>query len=147
VIVARRARATFAKLSDGDLDAAMRDVREDVHHVFPGDNALGGERHSRDAMRRWLQRVYRLLPDLSFEVKGVAVKGWPWNTLVMVEWVDRTGAADGRRYENEGAHAIRLRWGKATYVHAYLDSEKVTDVCRRLAAAGIEEAAAPPITD
>jgi hypothetical protein len=36
--------------------------------------------------------------------------------------------------------------GKGTYVRAYLETERVADACRRMAAAGIEEAAAPPIT-
>jgi ketosteroid isomerase-like protein len=49
-------------------------------------------------------------------------------------------------YENEGAHWIRLKGGKATYIHAYLDTEKVTEICRRMAASGVEEAAAPPIS-
>lgn len=75
------------------------------------------------------------------------MRGWPWNTVVLVEWSDRGKGRDGVPYENEGAHAIRLRWGKATYIHAYLDTEKVTAVCDRLAAAGVEAAAAPPVTD
>jgi ketosteroid isomerase-like protein len=80
-------------------------------------------------------------------VKRVAVRGWPWNTSVLVEWADRGKWRDGVPYENEGAHAIHIRWGKADYIHAYLDTEKVTEGCRRLADNGIEAAAAPPITD
>ena len=124
----------------------MADVAPDVHHVFPGDNAIGGERHSREAMERWFERLYRLIPEIEFEVKKVAVRGWPWDMIVAVEWSDRGKAADGVPYENEGAHWIRLRRGKATYIHAYLDTEAVTAVCDRLAAAGVEEAAAAPIT-
>jgi hypothetical protein len=33
------------------------------------------------------------------------------------------------------------------YFHAYEDSEKVARACERMAALGIEEAAAPPIVD
>ena len=124
----------------------MRDVAPDVHHVFPGDNALGGERHSREAMRRWFERVYKLFPELHFEVRNVAVKGWPWDMMVAVEWADHGRARDGVPYENQGAHWIRLQGGKATYIHAYLDTDKVTAICRRLAADGVEEAAAEPIT-
>jgi ketosteroid isomerase-like protein len=147
LIVARRVRALFEALGSKDTDAVLKDVRDDVHHVFPGDNAMGGERHSRDAMKRWLERVFFLLPEIEFEVKKIAVRGWPWNTVVLVEWSDRGKGRDGVPYENEGAHAIRLSWGKADYIHAYLDTEKVTEVCDRLAAAGVEAAAAPPITD
>ena len=142
----RKVRATFEALSSGDWEAAMSDVAPAVHHVFPGDNALGGERHSREAMERWFKRLYRLIPEIEFEVKQIAVRGWPWDMSVAVEWSDRGKAADGVSYENEGAHWMRLRQGKATYIHAYLDTEKVTEICDRMAAAGIEEAAASPIT-
>ena len=123
----------------------MADVAPDVHHVFPGDNAIGGERHSREAMERWFERLYRLIPEIEFEVKKVAVRGWPWDMIVAVEWSDRGKAADGVPYENEGAHWIRLRRGKATYIHAFLDTEKVTEICDRMAASGVDEAGAEPI--
>jgi len=87
-----------------------------------------------------------LFPSLEFEVRKVAVTGPPWDMLVAVEWIDRSTAADGVTYANEGAHWIRIQRGKASYIHAYLDSGKVTEACERMAAAGIEEAAAPPIT-
>src|SRR4051794_11741084 len=146
-IAARKARGVFEALSRGEWERTLEDVAPDVHHVFPGDNALGGERHSREAMRRWFERVYLVFPDLNFEVHNVAVKGWPWDMWVAVEWIDRAQPSDGVPYANEGAHWIRLRRGKATEIHAYLDAEPITRTCERLAAAGLEEAAAPPITD
>ena len=145
-IARRKARGVFEDLSGGDWKAAMKDVADDVHHVFPGDNAIGGERHSKQAMELWFERVYRLIPDLQFEVREIAVRGWPWDMKVAVQWADHGHASDGVPYENEGAHWIRLRRGKAVYIHAYLDTEKVTAICRRLAEDGVEEAAAEPIT-
>ena len=145
-IVKRRARDLFAALSRGDWKTATKDLADDVHHVFPGDNALGGERHSRESMERWFERLYRLIPEIQLEVHEVVVKGWPWDTAIAVEWTDRGRAADGQPFENEGTHWIRLRWGKGVSVHAYLDTEKVTAITERLAAAGIAEAAEPPIT-
>jgi len=146
-IVKRKARGLFAALSRGDWQSTTVDIADDVHHVFPGDNALGGERRSREAMERWFERLYRLIPEIEFEVLDVAVRGWPWDTAIAIEWTDRGRTADGVPYENEGAHWVRLRWGKAVEVHAYLDTEKVTAITERLAAAGIEEAAAPPVAD
>jgi ketosteroid isomerase-like protein len=146
-IAKRRARRTFERLSRGEWEATLGDVAEDVHHVFPGDNALGGERHSRDALRRWFERLYTVFPGLSFELKNVSVQGSPWDMWVAIEWVDRAQPSDGVPYANRGAHWIRLRRGKATCIHAYLDTEPVTATCRRLADQGLAEAAAPPITD
>ena len=146
-IAERQVRQVFADLSRGDHAAATKDLAEDVHHVFPGDNALGGERHSREAMQRWFARLDTLFPEISFEVDHVCVRGWPWDMWLAVEWRDAGRAADGVAYENEGAHWIRIRRGKGVYVHAYLDTDRVTAACNRMAAVGIEEAAAAPIVD
>ena len=146
-IARRKVTQLFEALGRGDWEAALTDVAPDVHHVFAGDNAIGGERHSREAMERWFERLYRLIPDLHFEIRRVSVRGWPWDMEVAVEWADHGHACDGIAYENEGAHWMRIRRGKAVYIHAYLDTEKVTAICDRLAAAGVEEAAAAPITD
>jgi ketosteroid isomerase-like protein len=145
-IAERRIRAVFDHLTRGEFDAALADAADDVHHVFPGDNAVGGERHSKEAMRRWLERLHRLFPELVFEVERVGVRGWPWDMWVSVKWSDRGRAADGVEYRNAGAHWIRLRRAKAVQIQAYLDTEQVSEACRRMAAAGIEEAAAQPIT-
>lgn len=145
-IVKRKAREIFADLSRGDWKATTTDIADDVHHVFPGDNALGGERRSREALERWFERLYRLLPEIEFDVRDIAVRGWPWDTAVAIEWSDRGRGADGTTYENEGAHWIRLRWGRAVAIHAYLDTEKVTELLDSMAAAGVDEAAAAPVT-
>jgi len=121
------------------------DLADDFHHVFAGDNALGGERHSKAAFEEWLRRLYRLIPEIEFEVRDVAVSGWPWNSSVAIEWTDRGRAADGTPYVNEGAHWIRLRWGKATDIHGYLDTARVDRLLGGMAAAGIDEAAAKSI--
>ncbi|HET9199339.1 MAG TPA: nuclear transport factor 2 family protein [Solirubrobacterales bacterium] len=144
-IVKRKARGIFESLSRGDWPAATADMADDVHHVFAGDNALGGERHSREAFERWFQRLYRLIPEIEFEVHDVAVRGWPWDTAVAVEWTDRGKGADGTPYVNHGSHWIKLRWGKGVEVHGYLDTERVDRLLDAMAAAGIEEATAAPI--
>lgn len=144
-LVRRRVHGVFASLSAGDWPAVAAGSAEDVHHIFPGDHPLGGERHSREALGRWFERLYRLFPALSFEVRRVVVGGWPWNTWVAVEWVDRTQPLHGEPYTNEGAHWLRIRWGKVVYVHAYLDTQAVAEACRAMAEQGVEEAAAPPI--
>ena len=146
-IVRRRAARVFEQLSRGEWEESLADVADDVHHVFPGDHPLGGERHSRAAMARWFERLFRLFPGLRFEVHRVAARGWPWSTWVAVEWTDWTTPASGQEYRNDGAHWIHLRWGTATYIHAYLDTQRVAQACREMAAGGVEEAAAEPIVD
>ena len=136
----------FDAIGRGDIEAATRDLADDVHHVFPGEHPLGGERHSREAMQRWFERLFVLFPEIEFEVHRIAVRGPPWDMQIAVQWSDRGKAGDGEPYENEGAHWIRIRRGRGVYVRAYLDTERVSDACERMAAAGVEEASAPQIT-
>jgi ketosteroid isomerase-like protein len=141
----RRVRRIFDALGRGDYSLALDGLDEDVHHVFAGDHPLGGERHSRDAVRRWFERLYRLY-DMRFDVRNVFVCGPPWNLQVGVEWLGYATPRVGEPYLNHGAHIIRIRRGKAVYFHAYEDSQKVAEACRLMAEAGIDEAAAAPIT-
>jgi ketosteroid isomerase-like protein len=146
-IAAARIRKVFNAIGDRDYEAALDGVAENVHHVFPGDNAVGGERHSRDAMLRWFERLGRLFPEIRFEVQRVAVKGPPWDMWIAVQWTDTGRAADGEPYDNRGAHWIRIHRGRAVRIQAYLDTDVVTASCKRMAAAGIAEAASPQITE
>ena len=145
--VERKVRETFRRLSEGDWETQVGQMPPELVHVFPGDHALGGVRRTRQGMRKWFERLYEIFPDLSFEVKHVFVRGWPWDTTVAVEWVDRATPADGVPYVNEGTHVMRLRQGRLVYLHAYCDTQKVAEVCDRLARQGMSEAAAPPIEE
>jgi ketosteroid isomerase-like protein len=146
--VRRRIRNVFiGELSRGDYAAVVRRTAPDVVHSFPGDGALGGTRHSRDALRSWFERLFRLFPALRFDVEEVSVAGWPWRTVVAVRWRDWGTAADGQPYENAGCEVFEIRWGNATRISQYLDTKAIHDGLQRMAAAGIREAAAPPILD
>jgi ketosteroid isomerase-like protein len=143
--VSRRLRSVFSALSEGDFAPALKSVADDVHHVFAGDHPLAGERHSADALQRWFKRLFRLF-SLDFDVKQVAVSGWPWRTTVAVEWVAHVTPIAGPRYDNHGAHLIGIRWARIVYIHAYEDSQAVAAAFQKLREAGIEEADAAPIT-
>jgi ketosteroid isomerase-like protein len=145
-IVRRRIHRVFDALSRGDYAVALDGMADDVHHVFAGDHALGGERHSRDAVGRWFERLFRLY-EVDFEIRRVGVSGPPWNILVAVEWLGRAKPRAGEPYENEGAHIIHIRRGRVISFHAYEDSQRVAQACRRMAELGIDEAAAFPIED
>jgi ketosteroid isomerase-like protein len=144
-IVSRRVRGAFSALGKGDFAPALEGVADDVHHVFAGDHPLAGERHSAEALERWFQRVFRLF-SLDFDVKQVAVAGWPWRTTVAVEWVAHVTPVAGPTYDNRGAHVIGIRWGRIVYIHAYEDSQAVAAAFEKLREAGVEEADATPIT-
>ena len=104
--VEHNVRATFRRVGQRDYETLLK--LSDPSVVF------GGTRQTRDALRRWFERLFVLFPGLRFEVKEVAVRGWPWDATVMVQ---------------------------------YIDSQRVAEVCRRLAGQGVSEAAAEPVTD
>ena len=140
-------RRRVAALGRGDYEVALAGMAPRFEHVFAGAHPLGGTRHTPDAMRRWFERLYRLNRRLGFTVRRITVGGWPWDTTVVVEWRDDATLATGEPYANDGAHVVRMRWGRVVSLHAYLDTEVFAEACRRMAARGIEEAAAAPIED
>jgi ketosteroid isomerase-like protein len=146
-LIRRRVVANFAHLSAGDYEAVIAQLAPDVHHVFAGDTALGGERHSREAVARWFERLFRLCPQMRFEVGRVISSGPPWDIWCAAEWVGHVSPAAGDPYVNTGTHIFRIRNGRIAYFHAYEDSEKVARACEQMAALGVEEAAAAPIVD
>jgi ketosteroid isomerase-like protein len=130
-----------------DYKYALSGVGNTIEHRFSGDHCLGGTRNSAEAMRRWFDRLFRLFPNLRFEIRSIAASGGPWETNVVVEWTDRATPADGKDYVNSGVHGIRMRWGKVVSIDAYLDTQVLIDTLNRMAVNGIEEAKAPPIIE
>lgn len=141
----RRVTRMFHELSHGNFEPALASLAPRFEQIFAGDHPLGGSRHTVESFRRWFQRMYRLFPNLAFEVIATAASGPPWDMTVVAEWVDRATPVDGGPYENRGVHVLRLRWGQVVSIHAYLDTQIVANVHQRLANAGFDEAAAPPI--
>lgn len=141
----RIARSAFEDLSSRNLEPLLDRCAPDVRHTFSGAHALGGTRHSRRALRRWLERLFRLFPELTFTIRDMMATGPPWNTRLAIAWGDQGVAADGIDYENEGIHRLRLEWGRLVELHAKLDTQHLARTLDRMAAAGIDEAAADPI--
>jgi ketosteroid isomerase-like protein len=146
-IARRRIRRMFAELSHGNFEPALAGLAPTFEQVFAGDHPLGGTRRTVSTFRLWFERMYRLFPNLAFEVTAVAASGPPWDLTLVAEWIDRATPADGGGYENRGVHVVKLRWGRITSIHAYLDTQIAAEAARRLAAAGIQEAAAAPLND
>jgi ketosteroid isomerase-like protein len=146
-IVARQVRKAFAEISAGNWEAMVAGMAPAFTYRFYGDHALSGERHTHDALRRWWERCFRLLPNTRFEVQDVLVAGWPWNTRVATAVTVDVGVVDGSRYQNVVHQFLRIRWGKITEVRTLEDTAVLAKTLDRLAAAGYAEAHAAPITD
>jgi ketosteroid isomerase-like protein len=144
-IVARKVRGTFAQISAGNSDAMVAGMAPSFSYRFYGDHALGGERHTHEALRRWWDRCQRLLPGTTFDVQDVVVAGPPWNTQVATAVTVHVTVVDGSAYENVVHQFLRIRWGKITEVRTLEDTAVLERTLDRLAAAGYAEAHAEPI--
>ncbi|WP_329476447.1 nuclear transport factor 2 family protein [Kribbella sp. NBC_01484] len=146
-IVAMQVRNAFAQISAGNWEAMVAGMAPAFTYRFYGDHALSGERHTHEALRRWWERCFRLLPNTTFDVEDILVAGWPWNTRVATAVTVNVGVVDGSRYQNVVHQFLRIRWGKITEVRTLEDTAVLQKTLDRLAAAGYAEAHAAPITD
>lgn len=144
-IVKRIAKKNFERVNQRNFDSLLKDCVPNIHHRFGGTHALGGERHDREALGRWLGRLARLGTKLHLTVTDIWVKGLPHNTTIIVRWTATDELPDGSRYHNHGVHIIKMRWGKITDIDANEDSQAVAESLKMRAAHGVAEATAPQI--
>jgi ketosteroid isomerase-like protein len=146
-IVRRRVRDLFGAINRGDSEPVLLAFAPRFEHCFLGTTALGGARRTLSATRQWYQRLYRLLPDIRFDLGRIWVGGSPWNTLVLVEWEESNSGTDGVVTVTRGVHVLRLRWGRATQLTICPDTAGLKTTLDRLALSGNIEARAAPILD
>lgn len=96
-VVRRKVRALFDAVNRGDAEPVLAAFAPQFEHAFLGQSALGGARHTLATPRVWYQRLYRLLPDIHFDLRSIVVSGGPWNTVVIVDWDETNSGTDGDR--------------------------------------------------
>jgi ketosteroid isomerase-like protein len=144
--VKKLVRQSFDHVNNRRWDELLKPVAQNVHHRFAGAHSLGGERHDKEAMRRWLERIGRVLPNLHIKVNNIWVKGWPWRTIVFVQWDATATLLNGDdSYFNRGLHVITMRWGKVYALDVFEDSQEVARGLAAQAASGFKEAVAEQI--
>ena len=144
-IVKSRIRQAFDHVNNHHWDEPMQSIAPNVHHRFGGNHAIGGQRHDRDTLRLWFERLARVLPKLHLEINNIWVTGWPWHTMVFVQWDGTATLLDGGPYSQHAVHVITLRWGKIHELDVFEDSQEVARALAAQAAAGLDEAVAEPI--
>jgi hypothetical protein len=116
-VVKRLVRQSFENVNNHNYDELLKAVAPSVHHRFAGTHSIGGERHDKEAMRRWLGRVGRVLPNLHIKVNDIWVKGGPWHTTVFVQWDATATLLNGDpSYFNRGFHVLWAKSIRSTYL-------------------------------
>jgi ketosteroid isomerase-like protein len=145
-VVEKSIRQSFDHVNNHRWDEAVIALVPHVHHRVSGAHALGGERHDKEAVRRWFERLGRVLPNLHLTVNHVWVKGWPWHTTVFAQWDGTATLLNGdASYVNSGLHVFTLRWGKVYALEEFYDSQAAARGLAAQAEAGLDEAVAEPI--
>lgn len=145
-IVRKRIIRLFASVNRGDAQPVIDGFARGGAHCFVGDSALSDLRTGREAMTQWYGRLYRLFPQIRFDLQRIDIAGPPWNTVASVEWTETNLGADGQQGGASGVHVARLKWGKMTRLLIVTDTARLEAALDRLAAAGVTEAHAAPIT-
>jgi ketosteroid isomerase-like protein len=144
-IIKSNIKKAFQLLNDHNYLQLSKGLSLNIHHHFSGDHALGGTRNDQAAVKEWFDRVGRLLPNLKLTVNNIIVRGWPNNTLAIVQWQANATLKDGSEYLNDGVHFIRVKWGKITEMNVYEDSQAVANALEKQFQSGIVEAKATQI--
>ena len=85
-IVRRRIVALFDAINRGDAGPVLAGFAPGAEHAMIGTHALSGRRVSPRAVADWYARLFRLLPDIRFDLRRIEVSGPPWATIATVEW-------------------------------------------------------------
>ncbi len=146
-IVERRVRSVFDDINAGNYQAMIDGLAPGFEYRFLGDHPLSGRRTSTTTMRAWWQRLFRLLPNASFELHDVIVQGHPLNTRVAVRSTITATLDSGEPYRNDVMQFMGLRLGKVTDVETMEDTAHFERVLDAMASTGHPDATAEPLED
>ncbi len=145
--VERKLRRIFHRVGQGDFWPMMATLAEGFSYRFEGDSAIGGLRSRRESMQLWWERMYRLFPGFSFDVRDVVVSGWPWHTRIFTQIDFLKPLPDGTLYRNVVMQRMVMRWGRVHEVHTLEDTQRCARFLAWQASGGKAEALAAPISD
>ncbi|MBI3244528.1 MAG: nuclear transport factor 2 family protein [Chloroflexi bacterium] len=144
-IVRAQVTKLFDELNKGNYEPILNGLAKDFEHWFVGNHALSGRRNSLAVTRAWYERLFKIFPNIHFDLCNILITGRPWNTLVAVEWTDHYTLLNGEKRTNCGVHLIRLCWGKGVSVRIYCDTHLLLENLAIQERGGIADAAYEPL--
>ena len=144
-IMRSKVRDVFDQLNEGKYDLIFASLAPKFEHWLIGDHALSGLRTSLLVTRQWYERLYRIFPNIHFDLKKIIVQGTPWDTTVTVEWDDSYILLNGEKRTNLGVHIIHFKWFKADSIRVYCDTKLLLENLAIQAKGGVEDVALPPL--
>ena len=140
-----KVREVFEQLNKGNYEPIFASLAPKFEHWFIGEHALSGLRTSLPVTRKWYERLYRIFPNIQFDLKNIVVQGMPWDTTVLVEWNDSYTLLNGEKRANLGAHVIHFKWAKSDSIRIYCDTKLLLENLAIQKQGGIAEVDLPPL--
>jgi ketosteroid isomerase-like protein len=144
-IMRSKVKDVFKSLSHGDYQPVLSSLAPNFEHWFIGNHALSGLRTSMPVTRAWYERLYKIFPDLRFELTNIVIKGSPWGTTVTIEWRDFFTLRNGRQGSNCGVHIVHFKWAKIDSLRIYCDTKLLIESLEIQSTHGVEDAGQLPL--
>jgi ketosteroid isomerase-like protein len=144
-IMRSKVKEVFNELNSGNYEPIFASLAPKFEHWFIGDHALSGLRTSLLVTRKWYERLYRIFPNIHFDLHNIVVQGAPWDTTVTVEWDDSYILLNGEKRWNCGAHIIHFKWAKADSIRIYCDTKLLLDNMAIQSQGGVADVSMPPL--
>ena len=144
-LIRSKVRDVFAQLNNGKYDMVFASLASKFEHWFIGEHALSGLRTSLPITRQWYERLFKIFPNIHFDLKNIVVQGAPWDTTITVEWDDSYTLLNGEKRWNLGVHIIHFKWFKADSIRIYCDTKLLLDNLAIQAKGGVDEVSKPPL--
>lgn len=146
LIVKKRLIKSFKALNEGRYEVITKQFHQTKStHFFSGNHPLSGTRTKYQDIILWYERLRLLMPDLTFSISIINVKGLPHHTTAYIHWTDTLTDREGNLYHNKGLHIITLKWGKVVGLEVYCDTDYLNKYIEALVRQGVKEAQLPPI--
>jgi ketosteroid isomerase-like protein len=146
IIIKPKVIELFTELNRGNYEPVLSGLASNFEHWFIGEHALAGRRTTLAVTRNWYERLFRIFPNIRFELHNIVVSGWPWSTVVTVEWSDSYTLLNHEKRFNCGVHVIRLKWGRGVSVRIYCDTALLLENLAIQQRGGIADVAYAPLT-
>jgi len=111
----------FESLNNRDLEEFMSFFTDEASFIFPGTNTLGGFYLGKKKIKRFLDKLFVIIPDMHFKIINTIAS----ERLIAAEWMSTGITRKGLPYESRGVSIIEMHNGTIKEMRQYYDTEKL----------------------
>ncbi|MGV8118302.1 MAG: nuclear transport factor 2 family protein [Candidatus Xenobiia bacterium LiM19] len=111
----------FESLNNRDLEEFMSFFTDEASFIFPGTNTLGGFYLGKKKIKRFLDKLFLIIPDMHFKIINTITQ----EKLIAAEWMSTGITRKGLPYESRGVSIIEMHNGTIKEMRQYYDTEKL----------------------